>query len=259
MAEQPLQGSGVLVTRPANQARELGAAIEAAGGEPVYFPVIEIAPVDHSEIQRTISAMPAIDICIFVSANAVEFGLEYAADAELAAVGPATAAAIEAAGHVVGIRPASGFDSEHLLAEPDMSDVAGKTICIVRGVGGRELLAATLGERGADVHYLEVYERKRPDVAEETLEQLEWRWRQGGLDVVTVMSVASWDNLLSMLPESMHDKLGDTALVTPAARVLKVVLDRFPGCRATLATGPQTREMLAAIVVASGDPSGPTE
>ena len=88
-------------------------------------------------------SLPDPDITVFVSRNAVEFGIAYAGG-ELAAIGPATAAAIRDAGSAVSICPASGFDSEHLLREPAFSDMAGKTVRIIRGNPGREKLATEL-------------------------------------------------------------------------------------------------------------------
>ena len=51
MADAPLAGVGVLVTRPAEQAGDLIAAIEAAGGRSIVFPVIEIAPRSPQAIE----------------------------------------------------------------------------------------------------------------------------------------------------------------------------------------------------------------
>jgi uroporphyrinogen-III synthase len=256
MAEGPLAGIGVLVTRPAGQSGELVSAIEAAGGQCILFPVIEIVPRSPQDIESDIHGLAPPDIVIFISRNAVEHGLAWSGNGAIAAVGPATAAAIEASARVVDIRPASGFDSESLLAEPALSDVAGKTIRIIRGVGGRELLATTLRERGANVEYLEVYARRAPRYADEEILGVVRQLEAGDIDVVVVMSVQSLDKLLALLPDSCHGTLAKRRLVTPAARVLKQVSDRLPGCPATLADGPGADEIVRAIATLAPHSSG---
>ncbi len=244
MAEASLSGLGVLVTRPAHQAGELVAAIEAAGGRAIRFPTIEIVPRNDADVERDAADLGEPDIVIFVSANAVRFGLGYAGSASVAAVGPATAAAIEAAGRDVDIRPAEGFDSEHLLAEAALEDVGGKTVLIVRGNSGRELIADTLRGRGAIVEYLAVYERRAP--AADTGE-IERAWQAGDIGAVTVMSVETLLNLVALLPDSSRESLGQTLLVTPAARVIKEALDLLPGIPTALAKSPAADDIVDAI------------
>ena len=256
MADDPLAGVGVLVTRPAGQSAELISAIEAAGGRSIVFPVIEIAPRSPQDIASDLAGLPEADINIFVSRNAVEHGLAWSGDGAIAAVGPATASAIEAAARVVDIRPASGFDSESLLGEPALTDVSGKTIRIIRGNGGRELLATTLRERGATVQYLEVYARRAPDYAEAEIADVVRRLETGEIAAVIVMSVESFRNLLALLPESCHAALAKTRLVTPAARVIKEVTHRLPGCPAILADGPGADEIVSAIATLASHSSG---
>jgi uroporphyrinogen-III synthase len=247
MAENDLADVGVLVTRPKHQAVKLVDAIEALGGTAVQFPVIEIVPREAADILADVSQQQNPDIAIFVSPNAVRNGLSYVGDAQIAVVGPATAIAIETAGRSVDIRPESGFDSEHLLAEPALKAVQGSNIRIIRGNEGRELLADTLKDRGANVHYLPVYTRKVPEYSAPELSELEAKWLSGEIDVVTVMSVQSLTNLAELLPEWCEKQLGQTRLVTPAARVIKEALDRYPGIPATLASGPQAKDMVRAI------------
>lgn len=256
MSEISLAGIGVLVTRPSHQAAELSVAIEAAGGHSVLFPAIDIAPHSPQDIEAQVAGLDDSDIVIFISSNAVEHGLAWSGDGAVAAVGPATAAAIEAAARIVDIRPARGFDSESLLEEPALSDVEGKTIRIVRGNGGRELLADTLRERGASVDYLQVYTRRVPDYSDDEIAALAQRWRDGDIDIVTVMSVESLHNLLALLPQSCQRLLAETPLVTPAARVIKEAIDRLPGCPATLAAGPGADEMLRAMAKLGPHTSG---
>jgi uroporphyrinogen-III synthase len=256
MADGALAGVGVLVTRPAGQSGELISAIESAGGRSIVFPVIEIAPRSPQEIASDLAGLSDPDIAIFVSRNAVEHGLAWSGEGAIAAVGPATAYAIEAAARIVDIRPAGGFDSESLLAEPALKDVRGKTIRIIRGNGGRELLATTQRERGAHVDYLEVYTRGVPEYSQAEIAAVVAQLEAGEIEVVIVMSVESFRNLLALLPESCHRALAKTRLVTPAARVIKEVTDRLPGCAATLADGPGADEIVRAVATLALHSSG---
>ncbi len=231
MSEGPLAGRRILVTRPAHQASELVAAIESAGGEAVRFPVIRITGRSPEDIARDIALLPIPDICIFVSRNAVEHGLAIIPGSEpaIAAVGPTTHAAIEAAGIPVTISPNDGFDSEHLLAHPALNNVQGRNVLIVRGENGRELLADTLRQRGANVSYLAVYRREMLHATRAALDSLDASWRDGGVDCVTVMSVETLENLLQQLPPDVLERLRQTPLVAPGARVIQTAMELVPG------------------------------
>lgn len=248
MADAALEGVGVLVTRPRTQAGELVSAIEDAGGSAFCFPVIDIVAIDENVVSTAVAGLAKPDIVIFVSRNAVEYGIRHTSGGKIAAIGPATAEAVAAAGHFVDIQPAAGFDSEHLLAEPMFQDVANKRVRIVRGTAGRELLAEELSARGAIVEYLPVYERKLPSVSPQMLADLESRWRNGDIGIVTVMSVQSFQNLVTLLPAWCKSQLESMPLVTPAGRVLDEVLDRYPASRPVLASGPRAAEMVEAII-----------
>jgi len=248
MTDSDLAGIGVLVTRPRRQATELVELIRSHGGSVIEFPVIEIVPREPDLVAAAAVDLQDPDIAIFVSRNAVENGLAYSAAARTAVIGPATATALEATGRNVDIAPANGYDSEHLLEEAELQQVAGKHVRIIRGVGGRELLGDTLRDRGAVVDYLEVYERVPPRYSAKQTAELEQQWRAGAVNVVTVMSVESLHNLVSLLPEWCAQELGSTLLVTPAARVIQEALNRFPGIPARLASGPQASSMVDAIL-----------
>lgn len=242
MPDQTLASLGVLVTRPRQQSAELVEEIERRGGRAIVFPSIDIAARDRQSIEDDVAQLSPADITIFISSNAVDFGIDYASG-EIAAIGPATAAAVENAGRIVSVQPESGFDSEQLLAEAAFGDMHGKTVRIIRGNAGREYLANTLMERGATVEYLSTYERRLPRYSQDVLDELENKWRQGDIGAVVVMSVESLANLQSLLPDWCRRQLENTPLVTPAARVLKEALNRVPGCTAILATGPQASEI----------------
>jgi len=257
MTDSPLKAVGVLVTRPRAQAAELIERIQNKGGNTLCFPVIDIVPRDESAIEADMALLPRPDIVLFVSRNAVAHGLAYAAGAITGAVGPATAAAIESSGQTVEIQPEQGFDSESLLAEPALQDVSGRSIRIIRGDGGRELLADALRERGATVDYLSVYERTLPACSPQLLAEVETAWRSGSLHAITVMSVETLKNLIVLLPDSCKQRINDVALVTPAARVIKEALNCCPLSRPYLASGPQAADMVDAIIATQRIDSGP--
>ncbi len=214
-----LAGRGVLVTRPAAQAEGFCRLVAAAGGSPVRFPTIEIRPSADPAMAAARLAEPW-DVIVFISRNAVEGALDLAgaalraSPAQLAAVGRATAAAMRAAGIAPSLVPAAGFDSEALLALPALDAVAGRRVLIVRGEGGRALLATTLAERGADVAYAEVYRRVAPslDAARELP-----AWRET-LGFITATSDEVLYNLLALVPETARPWLKGLPLAVLSAR-----------------------------------------
>jgi uroporphyrinogen-III synthase len=258
LTARPLAGSAVLITRPKHQAGELVDAVEAAGGEAIVFPVLRIEGRDRREIETDAQGLPAADIVIFTSRNAVEhgFGLHAGGPSRIAAIGPATARAIETAGGKVDIAPGSGFDSENLLQSPQLQDVAGRNVRIVRADTGRELLADTLKERGARVDYLAVYRRLPAKPSRDELQRLKACWRRGDIRAVVVMSVESFEHLNALLPADLRDSLRGTPLVTPSRRVIQTIAEKIPGSPAFLASGPQAADMLRALnaAIAPGNP-----
>lgn len=252
MTTAALDGVGILVTRPEGRAAELNQAIEDAGGSIVAFPVLEIETRDETILEDEQASLPAPDIAIFVSTNAVKFGLRYIPETgvKIAAIGPTTRASIEAEGRKVDIYPDSGFDSEHLLQEADLKQVQGRNVRIVRADSGRELLATVLRERGARVDYLSAYRRLPKRHTDIELERLEGTWLAGGIQFVTVMSVATFDSLWSLLPDSCRNALPATPLVTPSERVIQTASEKIPGIQAVLAPGPQAGDMVRAMIKA---------
>ncbi len=198
-----LGGQGVLVTRPGTQASELSALIQSAGGRPILFPTLEILPPVDPDLPRSLLTQHW-DIVIFISRNAVTGARDLLPDlhglsgAQVAAVGKATATVLAEIGHAPDLIPTEHYDSESLLALPELSQVGGKRVLIVRGVGGRAHLGDTLSTRGAAVAYAEVYRRARPQV-DATLLLADWHQSLG---FITATSDEVLNNLLGMIPEA---------------------------------------------------------
>jgi uroporphyrinogen-III synthase len=251
-ARRPLSGITVLVTRPAEQAAGLSALIEAAGGRALRLPLLEIEPVEDGGVAAEwLNRADYWDWFIFVSANAIRCALALGAWARrrsprtrIAAVGEATAKALAEAGIRVDLIPKPQFNSESLLAAPEMAEVAGRRILIVRGVGGRELLANALRERGADTAYAEVYRRTRP-----TADASVWidLWQRGEINVAVVTSGEALTHLMELLGESGAEFADRTPLVVIGSRIAELARER--GWRRAVAAEQASDQGIADAVI----------
>lgn len=69
---RPLEGKRVVVTRAAEQAKELVAALERVGAKPIIFPVIRIVPPeDYGPLDAALLRSEEFDWILFTSRNAV--------------------------------------------------------------------------------------------------------------------------------------------------------------------------------------------
>lgn len=219
---RPLAGRTVLVTRPAAQAAALAQAIEAAGGAAFVFPALALEAVPQDVLAAPLARLREADVAVFISPGAVQFGMAAIGAAgglppaaQIFAVGPGTARALRQQG-VDGVVTPDGQDSEALLALPQLADVAGKRVMIIRGVGGRPLLADTLALRGAQVEFIECYRRTLPPADAAPLLA---RWRAGGIDAVTVTSAETLANLAALLGEAGVPLLVRTPLFAPHEKI----------------------------------------
>lgn len=215
----------VLVTRPAGQADRLCSLIEAAGGEALRLPALEIHELeDTSQLESLVAALESFQLAVFVSVNAVQMGMPFILDrrpwpagVKLAAVGPTSTRAIEHYGLSVDYVPEHEFSSEGLLALDSLQDMHGKRVVIFRGKGGRSKLYDSLTARGARVDYAEVYQRTCPVIEFQTMLDL---LRQGNLDVITVASNESLQNLFHMAGPQGQPLLREKLLLVPGQRQL---------------------------------------
>jgi len=242
----PLTDLTVLVTRPAAQCAVLCAEIARQGGNPIPFPAVEIEPV---AVQMTVAA-PDYDLVVFVSVNAVEHGAQQVtrgARTRIAAIGRATAAALAAAELTADIVPEAGFTSEALLAHPQLQLTNGARVLIVRGEGGRELLRDTFAEHGMVVETREVYRRVRPNVDAAKVAEVEARWSDEGIDVVTATSIETLQNLQALLTEHGRQLLSGTALLVPSRRIVAAAVSAGLRGEAIVAAGADDASMIGAL------------
>ena len=218
---RPLAGLVVVVTRPARQSSRFIGLLQECGAAALAFPTIAIEPVSLDAAARATLAGGPCDWVVYTSANAVEHSLAQfgrTGPAKTAAIGRATARALEAAGIRVDAVPAAGADSEGLLAHPEFAKPAGRRILIVKGVGGRDALRAGLESRGAIVSLAEVYRRVPAVPAAGAIEELRRACTAGSV-AIAVTSVEVLESLLALAPESHVPGLRSASLLVPGERV----------------------------------------
>ena len=213
MHKRSLEGVRVVVTRPEPFAAPLIDAIESLGGEAIYYPTVMIEPIDDpGVIASATGAIIDAEIIILISRNAIEYAHQLIdpvlfSDRTIAVIGQSSADTFEALfKRPVDILPTTTIDSDGLLQTSQLQPdhISGKRIVIIRGQGGRELLANRLQGRGAQVSYIELYERKIPQGRDKRPEP---DWANDKIDVVITTSNAILENLLKMTSAAQRHAL----------------------------------------------------
>lgn len=258
---KPLTNLHVVVTRPLAQAEPWAGKLRELGAQTSVIPLLEIVPVVSQEQQQAVkNRVLDLDLyskVIFVSQNAVALGIEWIENywpqmpvgIEFFAVGQTTARQLQARGVAVtdlaqaqsgafddscGDSSSAGdnssnnspMDSETLLAAPVLQQVAGEKILIFRGVGGRPHLGEVLSERGAIVHYCELYERRQPTGSPAQFAQLlaHMSAERSHFFAITVHSGEALQNLQEILLGlgKRPKDIPDIGLLVPSQRIAEL-------------------------------------
>lgn len=237
MAASLLRDRGILVTRPREQAAGLARLIEEAGGRAHLFPAIAI---EDLPAPAALGRLREFDLAVFVSPTAVGKTLSrigaWPPAVRAAAVGAGTRRELERYGVTSVIAPREGADSEALLGEPELGQVANRRIVIFRGEGGRALLGDTLRERGAQVEYAACYRRRLPEKG-----PLDWKREE--IDAITVSSAQGLANLFELLAPAF---LRSTPLFVPHQRIADGA--RTWAVQEVVVAGPSDEQMLERLV-----------
>ncbi|HWZ51195.1 MAG TPA: uroporphyrinogen-III synthase, partial [Granulicella sp.] len=175
---QPLAHRRILITRTRQQASELAAQLEALGAEIILLPTIELAPPSsYAALDAALAGLQSFDWLLFTSANAVHAFQQRALLHELspkpqrvAAIGPATAKAVENIGLNVDLIP-PGYVAESLAAALS-PQAPGHRFLLVRAEEARDILPASLTAAGAQVSIAPAYRNLVPPDAIPALQRL---------------------------------------------------------------------------------------
>jgi uroporphyrinogen-III synthase len=206
-----LTGKRILVTRPRAQAADLCDKLSGLGAQPILFPTIEIAPLDdYSALDRAIASLKNYHWIVFTSVNGVKAfwerlnlsGLQDLTGLRFAAIGPATARALQQNGARAELIP-DEYVAEAILEK--IGDVKDKWILLPRADIAREVLAVELSNRGGIVHEIAAY-RTLPAIPDARgLTEL-----QRGVDAITFTSSSTVRNFVALVDQSSINDLQST-------------------------------------------------
>jgi uroporphyrinogen III methyltransferase/synthase len=204
---QSLTGFRILITRSKNENLILSEKLRALGAVTVELPTIEVVPPEDTDnLDRHIETLSTYDWVIFTSAHGVrlfakrviELGCSITGlrNLKIAAIGPATAAALESTCREPDYMPQE-FLSEEIAR--GLGDVNGKRILLPRADIASPRLPEVLRKAGANVDEVVVYRTTAPqDLSSSSLQTI----LRGGIDVVTFTSPSTVRNLASVAGSS---------------------------------------------------------
>lgn len=198
----------ILVTRPRAQADSFGEGLKAVGFEPIYFPVIEIRPVENNiALDKAFDQLNCYAWVVFTSVNAVDVVFDKfsacllgdGASIKFAAIGPKTAEALK----MRGITP--DFVPQEYVAEailPGLGDLKNKWVLLPRAEIARKELPEAIVKAGGTAHEISVYKTLPTQPDPEGLAAL-----RSGVDVITFTSASSVENFVAILRQNKLDPL----------------------------------------------------
>jgi uroporphyrinogen-III synthase len=240
----------VLVTRPQRQGEALCRKLEQLGFATQLVPVLAIEALSSVKAQQqiadTFSRIHSYQGIIVVSLNAAEQALPWLRRINSATmpafytVGKTTARFLQQALNIQARFPEQQMDSEGLLALPELQELHAQRFLILRGEGGRELIARSLQQRGARVDSCSLYRRYCPEQHAAELHRA-----IPGTDILLINSVESLQNFQKLAGTLTLDK--HCHLLVPGQRVAETA--RQAGFNHIICADNATDEALIAALV----------
>jgi len=204
---RPLFARRVVVTRAKAQAGEMADKLRRLGAETIEIPAIRITkPADPAPLDQAVRELAGFDWVVFTSVNGVEgffaalhrAGLDSRALAasKLAAIGPATAAALEQFGLKADLQPETYTSDETAKALQAADDLHGKSILLPRANIAPPDLAEALSRCGAAVRSVVAYRTVPEDVDAQAVTKL----LEGGVHWITFTSASTVRNFFAAVP-----------------------------------------------------------
>ena len=215
----------VLVTRPDERGQQLVDMLAKAGVVAIHLPLFNIeAGAELNGLPNKFAQLKVGDYVFAVSKSAVDFadkalkntGFVWRDDLQYFTVGQGTAQHFAMITTLAVHYPTTQENSEGVLQLAAMQNLQGKTILILRGNGGRELLSEQAQQRGANVEIVECY--RRESIVYNSTEQISL-CKRAGVQTIVATSAEVLTLLVDFVPQNEHNWLKSCQLITVSERI----------------------------------------
>ncbi|AKU62385.1 uroporphyrinogen-III synthase [Aggregatibacter aphrophilus] len=215
----------VLVTRPDERGQQLVDMLAKAGVVAIHLPLFNIeAGAELNGLPNKFAQLKVGDYVFAVSKSAVDFadkalkntGFVWRDDLQYFTVGQGTAQHFAMTTTLAVHYPTTQENSEGVLQLAAMQNLQGKTILILRGNGGRELLSEQAQQRGANVEIVECY--RRESIVYNSTEQTSL-CKRAGVQTIVATSAEILTQLVDFVPQNEHNWLKSCQLITVSERI----------------------------------------
>lgn len=217
----PLFGRRVLITRPEGQSADMARALRDAGAEAIEAPSVRILPPeDPSQLTTALAKLDSYDWVVFTSSNGVSAFFEALGAAgrdtralgraRVAAIGPATAAALAAWGVRADVMPQEYRGERVAEAMLASAGEPPRRVLLPRAAVARDALPQLLRTSGAVVDVVPAYRTESATPA--AFAAIGDRLARGAVDIVTFTSSSTVQRLVEGLGEDAIPLLGRTRI-----------------------------------------------
>ncbi len=237
IANLPLVGKHVLVTRAAGQSSKFSSLLKQEGAVVIEMPALEITePSSWQDLDNAISQLDSFKWLILTSANGVNYFFERfqtkgidiraLANTKIAVVGRKTAQTLQKYHLIPDLIP-TNFVADSLVAEFPESLTNVKILFPRVETGGREVLVKEFTAQGAEVTEVAAYQSKCPQAIDPQVWQA---LQQNLIDIVTFASSKTVTNFWQLLqtklnqPTDIDNLLRDTKIASIGPQTTKTCI-----------------------------------
>lgn len=230
-----LEGKKIVITRPAERAKDSAEMVKSYGAIPIVTPTIELKDSKPEEMIKLCNMLNELNWLVFTSPRAIESffkycNLENVNNLKVAAIGPKTAEPLEKYGVKPDLIP-DNYTAEGLLEAFEQFDVKGMKIGLPRTMVARYTLPHGLQDRGAEVILADAYRSEMPDDKSKIYELIDDILKRD-IDAIMFTSPLTVKNLIKIAKKEGKEEIinilqNKEVLVAAIGPITKKVLDAY--------------------------------